>query len=257
MRKAIAFVSALAISFWPLAAFAIPSIGDTLNITTHHIAPAGTSYSASYTIPSGSNQVLVYFMSGDVAGASGVSAVTQNGASTTAVDNRVSGKCDGTFASKEQYGYLVAPTTGNFVITKGSGGGLDFAYFTVNNAAQVNPIDIANCNGNNNAGTISTSLTPSTANTLLLDWGTSGNNSFGSHGNGQTEWAKFDDSACCLAMAASYVNGSSSASQLQAMSENYSGAVNWDLQVLAIKAVVAAASIVNNDVVNFFNMMHN
>src|SRR5258708_5511002 len=126
----------------PFEVFATPSIVDTLNVT-NRVSTTGSSDSFTYTVPAGSNQVLMVV----IEYSSGTFSATQNGASLTMVQNNTVGQCDGTFAVNSEFAYLIAPTSGTFTLNKGGVIGTMYSIFTVNGADQTKPIDAYYCKG--------------------------------------------------------------------------------------------------------------
>ncbi len=242
MRKLIATFLSLLLMGFPALALAVPTFADTPDITGHHILSGSTSTSFSYTPPAGTNQVLIVM----ITSSGGVTyTATQNGVSLTIVDNSVVGQCDGTGAAgEEQYGYVINPTAGTFVLNRStSAAGTDFGVFTVNSADLTgNPVDVANCHTKNGGGSNMVSATVPLANDLLIDWATSGNFLYTGHGALQTEYISYDDTVNIQGIFASYINGSSTVNKVQGMSELYSGAPNVDIQLIAIKAAAAVNS---------------
>ncbi len=241
--KYLSFIAAALFLLAPFEAFATPSLADTPNITTHsyHIV---TSLSFTYTVPSGSNQVLVVFI-GSNAGGSNFT-IKQNGQGLTRVNNSITGQCSSNFGTNSSwFAYVAAPTSGTFSMTSSSTMNTEVGVFTINDADQTNPIDAYFCQETINSVNISTT-TPS-ANDFLIDWLTAGTYGPLNHGAGQTEYVNFNDSALLFGIYGSYVVGSSSAPQLQAMYENYnnSGLIST-LQMLAIKGIATVSTAVIN-----------
>lgn len=229
--RIVATICSVILTFSPFSAMALVTLADTPNIPPHQLGGGSPSTSFTYTVPSGTNQVLIVRVG---LGTDVSISATQNGAAITFVK----ASCD--VVGFEYYGYLVAPTTGTFSITFGTAN-KEFIVYTVNGADQTNPIDSATCT-NKNAASVADAITPTAANTFLMDWSITGNNINGSsHGASQTEYVNLNDSAAAFSMYSSYVQGSSTASTLQSMSENWSGAASIDTQVIAIKPFTAAA----------------
>lgn len=113
---------------------ATPTVADTLPVAL------GSGLGGStYTVPSGSNQVLVMLYAN---GNNVTPTASLNGQSLiiAAVPNRQNNRA---FAF---YGYLIGPTTGTFSTTGDATA--DWSIITFNAAAQSSPIDIANASGN-------------------------------------------------------------------------------------------------------------
>ncbi len=242
MKKILSLLAALTFLLLPLEAFATPTIADTLNVT-NRVSTTGSSDSFTYTVPAGTNQVLIVI----IEYSSGTFSATQNGTSLTMVQNNTAGQCDGTFAVNSEFAYLVAPTSGTFTLTKGGVIGTQYTIFTVNGADQsANPIDAYYCKGHASGGsaTSNVSTTTPSANDLLVDESSEGSNlSPSSHGAGQTEYVQNLANATYQNQYGSYVNGSSTTNTLQGMSETWaSGTYNGNLQMIAIKAAAAAAA---------------
>ncbi|ANV99357.1 hypothetical protein LMTR13_03350 [Bradyrhizobium icense] len=219
-----------------------PSILDTLPITLHQVTGA-TSDSFSYTVPSGSNKVLLVFVSkgGDKP------SMSQNGVSIPAnqiASNFNGSNCDGTHSAGEYFAWLAAPTSGTFSINWSVAGSAAYAVFTVDSAAQAYPIiDAATCRGILSTNhTISASVTATSSNTLLLSWSnmSTGGGGPSSHGAGQTEFIN-NSSGPSYIVYGSYVVGSSTTNTLQGMTESYTGSLNQNLDMQLVAVTPAAA----------------
>ncbi len=226
----LSFIAALLLAFAPISAYAVASIGDTLNRPLRHAA--GNSDSLTYTIPSGSNQTLYVLVN---EGSDNTITGTQNG--TTINFQELGTTCQ--TSGFQWIGTTTAPTSGTLA-TNSSGNGYDWIYFTANGSSQTKPTDATICT-HVAAVNDAVSITPPSANDFLIDWLFTGQANTGvSHGSGQTEYANFDDSANISSSYDSFVNGSSTPSTLQGMSENFSGVRSVDFNIVAIKASAAA-----------------
>ncbi len=219
------------------------TIADTLNIATNPTTGSTNPVTFTYTVPAGTNQEEIiigqYILS-----------ATQNGSSFTMVHNTgASNECNNVNVSNEYFGYLKNPTTGTLSMTKTGAFSTDFSVFTVNgvDTSASSPIDAYLCiyNGGTNPN-ISISTTTPTASDLLLDWAVSFTNGGSTHGAGQTEYVKANDSSCCTVHFGSFVQGSSTSNQLQAMSETWSVNAAIEFQIIAIKMAAAAGGTVVN-----------
>src|SRR5205085_9913719 len=96
---------------------------------------------------------------------------TQNGVPLTIVE--ISGPND---RAHHWYGYLANPSSGTFSITwTGDPGNIQLSLMTLKDAAQINPTDVSNLTDiTASASSISTSVTTTVRNDLLLDEVTAG-----------------------------------------------------------------------------------
>jgi YD repeat-containing protein len=137
-----------------------PSILDTTPLTVR-AAVNTTSDSISYTVPSGGNNKLLVVLMGKNQTSDPNPTMALNGASlTTGRYFNTQGNLAAYF-----YGYLAAPTSGTFQVTFPQPTYADYVIFTVQHAAQSNPIDTTNV-GTTLSGT---SVTVSTSTTVGYD----------------------------------------------------------------------------------------
>ena len=150
-----------------------PTIADTLNLSTHSTNGSTNPVTFTYTVPSGSNQVLIVLLAH---GGGTVPTATLNGQSITMVHNVGNGDCNNMYASNEYVGYLNNPTSGTFSLNKGGAYVADFVVFTVNDAdISGNPIDAYYCTAHSpGSANIAVSTTTPSANDLIVDWGVNG-----------------------------------------------------------------------------------
>ena len=194
----------------------------------------------TYTVPNnGFWQSLIVLLAH---GGGTVPTATLNGQSVTMVYNVGNGDCNNIYASNEYVGYLNNPTSGTFSLNKGGAYVADFVVFTVNDAdISGNPIGAYYCTAHSPGSVnIAVSTTTPSANDLIVDWGVNGGIDLSSHGAGQTEFVKSNDSAVSYSVTGSYVQGSSTTNTLQGMSETWaSGSGNFELQMVAIKSAAS------------------
>jgi YD repeat-containing protein len=158
-----------------------PTILDTLNLALRHL-PAVTSDSFSYTVPTGSNKLLVVWLT-DNDGTHAPTA-TLNGVST-ATFTKVSGTAD---RAAYWYSYLAAPTTGTFQINFSASTDGDYEVFTLQNASQSSPVDTSNVTNNVSASTKTTSITTTVSYDFMVSYGlSSAPNTKTSFGAGETQ----------------------------------------------------------------------
>ncbi len=228
----------LLVTILPLNALAAVSIADTLNVPLKFVHAPSTSGSFTYTVPAGTNQTLVVFAN---EGTDNTITGTQNGATITF--SEMGTGCQ--VAGFEWEGILTAPTSGTFSISIGGTAGIDYVVFTVNNSDQTTPVDATATCLHTTAATVSNSITPPSANDLLIDWlliGAANNGT--SHGAGQTEYANFDDSALLTSSYDSTITGSTTVSTVQGMSETWGSSKSTDFNIIAIKGIASAAATV-------------
>jgi hypothetical protein len=204
-----------------------PVILDTLPLAIYQ-TPVGSSDSRSYTVPAGgSNKLfLVLLTNGSLTAPS----ATLNGSPLTFVSI-------GT-ANRAIYfvGYLADPTSGTFTMNWSPNANSDYTLLTVANAAQSNPIDVANVTTINPGTTLTTSVTTTQGNDLLLSFpvGASVNPTFSGFGAGETltitaQNPQFGPST------GSYKNATTTAGS-ESMTINTSASQQMDEPVVAIKA---------------------
>ncbi len=239
----------------PFAVYAVPSIQDTLNLTYRN-APSGSSTNSfSYTVPAGSNQVLIVFATGggtlSQLALNGVTVTTTLSADGQVVDNNggaPGARCDGGFAEgANRFAWIKNPTSGTLTVTYDSIL-MGYVVMTLNDAnvsGSNNPIDAYWCKGQNSGTSfnVSVSTTTPSASDLLLDWAVTGSNEVVlTHGSGQTEFMNFNNSANNFSMTGTYVTGSSTVNTVQTMSELWqSQAANYNSQMIAISPSASAA----------------
>lgn len=214
------------------------SLADVTNLTVHHFV-ANTSVSFTYTVPSGSNQVLIVRANDSDGLQTNTFTGTQNGQTITFTKVTT---CTPLVASDIWYGKLVAPTSGTFTINASKTTTADFVVYTVNGADQTNPVDAENCTSGSGASSYTASITPPSANDLLLDWQFAAAGSGSSHGGGQTEYINFDDTGVSDYLYSSYIAGSSAASTSQQMTERWTAFRSVDFDILAIKPAASATT---------------
>jgi hypothetical protein len=158
-----------------------PSILDTLPVTYQTITGTnGTTF--TYTVPSGgTNKMLVTQF---CLGGGRTPTVTQNGVNVPLT--QISGSSD---RCLHWYGTLANPTSGTFSLTwTGSSGGTSVSVMTLQNVNQSDPIDVSNVTNTMGAGSISTSVTTTQGNDLLLDEAVGTNDTITqTYGTGQTQ----------------------------------------------------------------------
>lgn len=130
-----------------------------------------TSESWSHTIPEGDNRILIVGVSSRNTGAGTyeVSNITYNGTSLTKI--RHDSYFNSSSKSSALY-YLIAPEVGTYTINvtmEGSvwrivGGAVSFI-----NVSQIDPIDVHTGSISNTGYNVSTNITPTTANTMIID----------------------------------------------------------------------------------------
>lgn len=110
-----------------------PTILDRLPLTNHS-GTGSKTYTIAYTVPSGSHTLFVFPLSLSLATTTGT--ITVNGVSATIV--RFTGASD---RGTPYLAYLAAPTSGNVVLTFQGNETYSGTFFTLQNAAQTNPLD--------------------------------------------------------------------------------------------------------------------
>jgi hypothetical protein len=162
------------------AAAVAPSIADASSTATYR-SGIGTSDSFTYTVPSnGTNKLLVVVFGSGGDKSSSINA-TQNGASLTCANFSTPPHNN----AYEMYCYLPSPSTGTFSISWSGSNGYEYSVFTLQDAAQTDPIDVATSGGD--AGSVSSNtltITTNVGNDALLDMTMSGGTLTG--GTGQT-----------------------------------------------------------------------
>jgi hypothetical protein len=142
-----------------------PTILDSLPVTYRTLS-SGTSDSFPYTVPSGgTNKELIVQVCMN-AGSGGAPSATQNGASITFT--KISGDVERCY---HWYGVLPNPTSGAFSISWPSGS-VQYSVMTLANVDQTSPVDVASVSAVHaptHATIISTSITTTAGNDLLLD----------------------------------------------------------------------------------------
>jgi hypothetical protein len=253
MKKSIAAL-VLALMFSPQITFAAAAIADTLNLTTNTTGGANQNPSFSYTTPAGSDLVFWVHILGDN---TATPTAELGGVSLTIVANFVSGRCSGSINS-EYIGYLINPPAGTntFAYHKGAATAAALTVFTTSGTDQTTPLDAYYCTQATTANGFTSTTTPS-ANDLILSWGEQTSGKTGSsHGAGQTEMVNNDDGVFFRTYG-SYVQGSSTPTTLQGVSENYTTSAIEYVVLWAIKASAAAATGggTNNDDANWFLLL--
>jgi RHS repeat-associated protein len=206
---------------------AYPTILDTLPLAIYQ-TPVGSSDSRSYAVPAGgSNKLFLVLLTN---GSLTAPTATLNGASLTFVSI-------GT-ANRAIYfvGYLANPTSGTFTMNWSPNANSDYTLLTVKDAAQTNPIDVSNVTTVNPGTTLTTSVTTTQGNDLLLSFpvGSSASPTFSGFGAGETltissQNPQFGPST------GSYKNAAATAGS-ESMTINTSASQQMDEPVVAVKA---------------------
>ena len=160
--------------------------------------------------------------------------VTLNGSSATTT--QLSGTSD---RMRYFVGYLASPSSGTFQVNFSSATYGRYAIFTLQNAAQTNPIDTTSVTANASASSQSTSVTTTQGNDLLLSypwWVTVNWSSFGA-GESTLITAALDVDAGDYA--GSYKSAASTAGT-ETMTVNLSASTDVDEPVVAVKAAPSA-----------------
>ncbi len=217
---------------------ATPTVLDSVPVTLTTSAVGVTSWSFTYTVPGGGSNKLLVFMMAIAAGVSSVSG-TWNGSETLTI-----GTIYGGAVKNMLYGYVANPTAGShtFALSWTGSGAASIYVVTLQDAAQASPID-ANNAGGVNATSITTSVTTSVGNDLLLDM--MGSNSAvitPSPGGGQTTLASLSHLDGSTAMGSYKAAASSGGSE--SMSYTF-GSAFVDHQVIAVKYAAAPAGPAN------------
>ena len=139
------------------------------------------------------------------------------------------------------YGYLVAPTSGTFTITWPSAQYFDYVVFTVQDAAQTNPIDANYQTGIVSATSFSTATTTTMGNDLLLSMPDYYNTaSFSSFGSGETSYiTEYNDTNFGAKILGSWKPAGSHAGS-ESMTINISASRGIDESILAVRPAGAA-----------------
>jgi RHS repeat-associated protein len=214
-----------------------PSILDTTPLTVHH-AVTSASDSFTYTVPAGgANKLLVVEILSN--GAFNPSSITLNGVAATIGVHGTDGSGQHFLYT---YGYLAAPTSGTFSLSFPAAQTFDYVVFTVQNAAQTNPIDASYHTGNGSATSVTTSTSTANSNDLLLSMpGFNNTGTFSSFGAGETSYiTEFNDTAYNAFVDGSYKTGSTAGSQ--SMTINIGSAKAIDESILAVKPIPAVAT---------------
>jgi hypothetical protein len=204
-----------------------PSILDTLPLTVYQTSSGTTQDSRSYTVPSGgSNKLFVVFVANF--DSSNIPSATLNGQPLTFI--RISGSLNRAWYF---VGYLANPTSGTFTMNWSPGTNADYTLLTVKDAAQTSSIDTTNVTTVNPGTTLTTSVTTTQGNDLLLSFPFGSNTSFfSSFGTGETQTItsqiQFDP------VTGSYKNAASTAGS-ESMTINVSASQQMDEPVVAIK----------------------
>src|SRR6266436_8905072 len=191
----------------------------------------GTSQSFTYTVPAGGSNKLLLVLVAQNTGTAPTSA-TQNGVSLP-VFTHVPGTVD---RANYFYSYLPAPTSGTFTINWSGGTYADIEIVTLQNAAQINPVDVSNVTNNASATSKSTSVTTSVGNDLLLSIAFSScTNTIASRGAGETAtWT--DQDGCGLGPTSGSWKAASSSAGTEAMTTSWNTLRDLDEAVIAVKA---------------------
>ena len=207
------------------------SVLDSVPLATYKVTNA-TSDSRSYTVPAGGSNKL--FMVLIATNGTTPTSVTLNGSSATTT--QLSGTSD---RMRYFVGYLASPSSGTFQVNFSSATYGRYAIFTLQNAAQTNPIDTTSVTANASASSQSTSVTTTQGNDLLLSypwWVTVNWSSFGA-GESTLITAALDVDAGDFA--GSYKSAGTSAGT-ETMTVNLSASTDVDEPVVAVKAAPAA-----------------
>jgi RHS repeat-associated protein len=217
-----------------------PSIMDSLDLTEHGCVGC-VSDSFQYHVPDGgSNKLFMVLLSrGGAAVATGtlngvpLSTFTQINASTSV-------------EAPSYYAYLANPPTGTstFVLTThSSGDGITYHVFTLQNAAQSNPIDVTASQGYSSTHTsMSTSTNTTVGSDLLLSMmDDQGGGDFASYGAGETEvWHHSSDPIFGIPFAGTW-KAAAATPRTETMSESNVSVQFGDYQFIAVKAVPGQA----------------
>ena len=172
------------------AATTSPSILDTLPLSIYQTSPGTTQDSRSYTVPAGgSNKLFLVLLTN---GNSNTPSATLNGQPLTFI--RITGSTNRAYYF---VGYLANPTSGTFTMNWSPGTNADYTLLTVKDAAQTNPIDASNVTTVSPGTTLSTSVTTTQGNDLLLSFpvGSSASPAFSGFGAGETQTITAQQSA--------------------------------------------------------------
>ena len=152
-------------SMTPVTATTSIAIMDAVPITFRQSSTNVTSNSFTYTVPAGGTNKLLVVMLALGADKSASLSATQNGAPLTC--QKISGPL---IRAYHFYCYFAAPTSGTFSISWSGGSVFQYSIFTLQNAAQSNPIDASTVNDLTSSGSsLSTNVTTTQGNDLLLD----------------------------------------------------------------------------------------
>jgi hypothetical protein len=221
------------------AATTSPSILDTLPLSIYQTSPGTTQDSRSYTVPAGgSNKLFLVLLTNG--GGTNTSA-TLNGQSLTFI--RINGSSN---RSVYFVGYLANPTSGTFTMNWSPGANADYTLLTVKDAAQTNPIDASNVTTVDPGTTLTTSVTTTQGNDLLLSFpvGSSASPTFSGFGAGETQMIaaqnpQFGPSTGSFKAAAATAGSES-------MTINTSASQQMDEPVVAIKQFTGGSSLSAN-----------
>jgi RHS repeat-associated protein len=215
-----------------IAATSSPSIMDTLPVTHRVSGTNVTSDSFTYTVPSGGSNKLLVVMAALGADQSSSLTATLNGA--TATCQKIPGSL---IRAYDYYCYLAAPTSGTFSISWPTGSGFQYGIYTLQNAAQVNPIDVSYMNDLVVSGSsLTTSTTTTVGYDLLLDYVVGALVTTHTFGAGQTQ-TYYTGATETLGEHSESYKAASSSPRTESMVRNFSpNDNNDDLAVVAVKA---------------------
>jgi len=215
------------------------AIADSLPVTVHQSATVVTSDAFPYTVPAGgTNKLLVVMVSVGNGGPTNAPTATQNGASLTC--SSIPGS---TTRGYNYVCYLAAPISGTFSIIWPTATEFQYSIFTLQNAAQTSPIDASAVTDLTVSGaSISTSVTTTQGNDLLLDHVVGAANVTHTFGGSQTQTYMGASTDPLGKDSQSYKKGAAAAGT-ETMTRNFSGNDNNDdLAVIAVKQLAASSS---------------
>ena len=218
-----------------------PSILDTTPASgLMHNIEGGTSLSFSYTVPSGGqNKMLVVLWTQN--NSTDPTALSLNGTSFTSSITRHTESCSPGMAN-HYFAYLADPTSGTFNMTWSGTTYSNVTVFTVQNARELNPIDVENLTCGT-ASSKSTSVTTTTGYDLLLSYTTyQSAGALTSFGAGE---AQVTNGSSVGLGSEDYVSWkpAGSAAGTETMTSNLDSSRNIDLSVVAVKPYSQQATV--------------
>ena len=219
------------------AASITPSILGTLPVVSRLSSAIVTSDSFAYSVPSGGQNALLIILIALGDGNATPPAATQNSAPMTC--ERIAGP---TIRAVHFYCYLAAPTSGTFQVSWSNPAVFQYSVFTLQDAAQTNPIDVSSVSKFDQpsswTSSISTSVTTTIGNTLLLDNVIGSISTTHSYGVNQTEIYNIKSPTAPLGDWSGSYKAAAASPGLETMTRNFSpppGDNNDDLAVIAVK----------------------